>query len=558
MPLAAKQRAVIESLAPRDTHGISTQRDLLESLGEHMLETWRRLAWNNLFFFCKYVLGYKDIEVQPHWELVSFLTEHWGEDQIILLPRGTFKSTILTIGRTLWRLWDDPELAARYPKMAKFHDANKRVLITGAEYENSKRFVAGIRDHIERNGTFKAICGDWDPHGARTWTTESLCLATRTALGQPQDSVTAASMLVTKVSQHYDEAVVDDLVTDKVVATRSGVERAMEYLNLLLPILDPQHEGSIDPGPRYIVGTRWRYNDPYAQLFAHDRLLVKSGKPPRFRRLVRKAHNPEWTWVYFPTRFSPEYLEKLRKESGLTPYQYSCQYLNDPIAEGDQPFKLSRARWYHEEDLPKSLVTFTVIDPAIGQTDRSDWTAIVTVSVDADSRWYVRDCSRGRWLPDAIIEHIWSVCDRYRPSVLAVESVAYQRALYLALRASQAHRGRALPITELRPDTQKSKEMRIFGLEPYWSSGVLHFLADPAISLNQQQELLMTTALNGQDQLIDEAVHFPLAETVDCLDALAYVPSIAFPSRAARAEKPRRSTFEEARRMALATHRGFF
>ena len=145
--------------------------------------------------------------------------------------------------------------------------------------------------------------------------------------------------------------------------------------------------------------------------------------------------------------------------------------------------------------------------------------------------------------------------DEYRPSVIGIESVAYQRALFLALRESQQTLGRYLPTTELRPDTDKTKEMRIFGLEPYWAARKIHFLADPAIALNQEQEVLMGSALNGQDELLDEALHFPLSEHDDLLDALSYVPHIAYPAKTQNLRRKVGNTFDSIRARALARRR---
>lgn len=507
-----------------------------------LLEKLRRKAWNSLYVFDKYVLGYEDMAPQPHWELCDFIQRNGHRDCLILLPRGTFKSTCITVGWVMWQLW---------------HNPNLRFLITGGELGNSKRFLGVIRDHCEQNEVFRWVCGNWVPD-RETWHSEALHIAPRTNVGQAQDSVTASSVSTTKVSQHFDRAVIDDLVTDKTVMTKGGVEKAEDYLNLLLPILDPQSPGSVDPGPRIVIGTRWSHVDVYARIIARDRLLTQDGRPARFAKLIRGAHNEAKTWWYFPTRFNEEYLNRLKEESGLTPYQYACQFLNNPTAEGDQPFKLSDFRFYHEKDLPPGLTTFTTIDPAIGQTDRSDRTAIVTVSFDVDGNWYIRECKVGRWLPDRIIDELFDTWLRLHPHRVGLEDVALQFALGLQLRKIMLERGHYISVVPLKPPTNKTKEMRIYGLSPYFVQRKIHFPADERIATNQDKELLINSLTGGMYVLAEQAVRYPLVgDDDDAIDALAYIPQLAFPPARPKVDtKPGARTFAEIRERLMRRRRG--
>lgn len=500
-------------------------------------------------------MGYRDLDPQPHWELCQFLQKNGHRDCLILLPRGNFKSTVITVSWPAWRLWDDPELQEMYPDSGKWHDANLRFLLSSGELGNSIKFNKVIQDHAEMNPFLKALAGDWAAKKREeAWNQTSTHISTRTDYGQAQDSITAASYKTTKVSQHYDVAILDDLVNDKNHASPTAMQQVDDYLQLLLPILDPQSRFDGAPGARIVVGTRWNNRDLYARVIARDRIATKEGRPSRFKKLIRKAHNKDKTWFYFPSRFTPEYLEQLRTESGMTPYQYSCQYLNDPLPEGDQPFKLSYLKFYHKADLPGSLVTFVLVDPAISDRETAAYTAIVAVSIDSEGSWYVRHCRKGRWLPSQTIDSIWEVCDEFKANMVGIETVAYQRALSSAFRESQLARGRYLRVTELKPDTDRTKEMRITGLEPYFVSGVVHFLVDDRIALNQPRDLLVNCLLEGQSDLVDEVLTFPIGETKDCVDALAYVPQIAYPAKKARPQDLGTTTFAKMRQMLRSAH----
>src|SRR3990167_1412260 len=58
-------------------------------------------------YFCRDVLGYVDMNAQ-HEALCEFLQYEPAKVRLILMPRYTFKSSIVTIAKTLWRLLCDP------------------------------------------------------------------------------------------------------------------------------------------------------------------------------------------------------------------------------------------------------------------------------------------------------------------------------------------------------------------------------------------------------------------------------------------------------------------
>jgi hypothetical protein len=57
-------------------------------------ERERRLGLKDLFYFAKHILGHKDFDENLHGELARFTTGAEGKrKKLVLLPRGTFKST---------------------------------------------------------------------------------------------------------------------------------------------------------------------------------------------------------------------------------------------------------------------------------------------------------------------------------------------------------------------------------------------------------------------------------------------------------------------------------
>src|SRR5690606_27304820 len=61
---------------------------------------------------------------------------------LIMMPRGTFKSSIVTIGFTLQYILNDPDA---------------RILIDSETYGKAKNFLAEIKGHLEGNKKFREI-----------------------------------------------------------------------------------------------------------------------------------------------------------------------------------------------------------------------------------------------------------------------------------------------------------------------------------------------------------------------------------------------------------------
>ena len=514
-----------------------TPRDRQERLAQYLTEKQRRMAYRSLYYFCKYVIGFSDMELQPHWELCQFIQKNLGLDMLILLPRGNFKSSIISVALPLWLHW-----RAR----------NLRILLSSFELQNSKNFLGLIRSHIERNDLFRRICGVWEnPDG--TWHTTALSLLGRTKF-KAEESLTASSIRVTKVSQHYDLALLDDLQTDKNIKTREMINDVQSYLDLLLPILDPQTDGPLSRknvvkhGPRIIVGTRWLFDDIYGRLISKEQKRRKMGKSPALQMLIRRAYNKRKTKVYFPTRFSVAYLEALQDESNMSKSHFSAQFLNEPLPEEDQIFKLKHLGFFHSthrvmrgvvSPMPRVFHKFTTLDPSGGESDESDWSAFVTVAVDSEWNIFVWDVYRDRLVGnEPIIEKMFEIHEMHKPLRFGVESVLFQKSIVWGFKAACRTKGKWFHVQPLKTDNKVAKDWRIAGFQPFVTSNTVYLRVRDGIDLTQSNEELYHELVDGQDALADEMLRFPRAQTKDCLEALAYMPQLIHPAGAAAPKPP--------------------
>lgn len=219
--------------------------------------------------------------------------------------------------------------------------------------------------------------------------------------------------------------------------------------------------------------------------------------------------------LFFPEKLTHEFLEQMRKSLGS--YIFANQYMNEIIPLDKMVFKKEWVKYYQE--LPERRNTFIFIDPALSESESADNTGVVVVHVDSENRWYVELAQRLRIRPTAIVNLIFDLNERFKPSIIGVESVAFQKSLlYFAdeelRRRNSAARAKGnphivLPLQGVNPGTQSTKEMRILGLVPRfeWNNLFLNI---------------------GLTDLEDELYRFPRAAHDDVLDALSSISFIAY------------------------------
>ncbi len=94
--------------------------------------------------------------------------------------------------------------------------------------------------------------------------------------------------------------------------------------------------------------------------------------------------------------------------------------------------------------------------------------------MDENYHIYVLDTLKGHWKVAESIDNIFTTYLKWKPSVVGLETVAYQKALKSWLEEKMRERGVHFPITELKRSTNESKEFRIKALEPFYRDGLVH------------------------------------------------------------------------------------
>lgn len=447
------------------------------------------------------------MEEVPHRELCDFLTHGIEKSPILnigriapvtsptvltmegtlkkltMLPRNTFKSSVANIAFIPWLLW---------------HNPNLRIMLDSETLSNAKLYLAGVKDLIDNNQKLRTLCVDsagkyiLEPNKrlAGGFVEDQVILKSRTRVGLKEPSIFCSGVDNARTGMHPDVIIMDDLVSERNVATDAQLQKVEEHYKYSLSLLEIG-------GLIVVIGTRYHMADLYGSLIESKALDT----------LVRPAINENGDY-YFPTRLTAEYLSSMRKEQGS--YIYSCQYMLDPINPDDAIFKKTHLQYM--EDLvtpPKITEQYITVDPAISKGERADYSVIMRTGVDADKKRYVLDYRRERLTPNELINAVFEEAEKASGlRKVGIEVVAFQKMLIYTMKDEMRRRGKYLPIQELKAD--KDKVRRALQLQPAWENGDIY--------LSRKHK-----------ELIQELTEFPFSEHDDTVDALAYTEQLLRP-----------------------------
>lgn len=451
----------------------------------------KKILLGNLFKFNRFALGMeegeKNVKLAPfHQEMCKFIDTNPKRFKLVLVPRGHLKSSLITVGKSLQWMYADPSV---------------RILIANATYKMATTFVGQIQRHLKFNQTLIDRFGSIADNPVN-WTNDTITLeAAREAHGKKEATVTGFGMGGNLVSQHYDKIILDDLVNRDSVNTREQIDKTILFLKDIFDLLEPG-------GELIILGTRWRDDDLYGWIMDKENDILSSFDiflRPAFTGNLRDSNNFQAIW---PEKFTRSVLEKLYKDKG--PYEFSAQYMNNPIADEDAVFKREWFHYYDETELRgRPLNKFTAVDPAISLEKEADYTTIVTIGVDSFHNWYILDIFRDHVTPSQLIEQLYITYERWHPIEIAIENVAFQKVLQYSINEEGRRRRKYLPIVEVKPEA-RTKDERVRGLQPLYANGVILHNKD--------------LVYNGY--LEDELTRFPVGKHDDIIDALSYMKDI--------------------------------
>lgn len=462
-------------------------------------------AMVNYHYFLENILCYEDMN-EEHFKLANFLQRRRRNFRIILNPRYTFKSCVITQGYALWKLVNDP---------------NYRVLIYSDNATKAQGFLRGIKNHIIGGGksNFKEFYTGWqtDPHKG-TWNESQIIVSKRTER-HVEPSIDTAGIETSKVGMHYDLIMFDDIVSKVNVTTKEQMDKVHDCYRESLSLLKPD-------GEVIITGTRWHFNDAYG------RLIAENTDTDRFDVFVTNAddRNKRGQLIYEDIGLTEKFLGQQRKEQGS--YIYSCLYRNSPVDSDASIFKKDDFRYYGSlesaEDTrhgiyPNLYVTLT-LDPAGQGEDR--WGGVV-LGTDDQAKMHVLDLwHQEHGTPSQSIDWIMRMNNKYNVRMVGIEKTFYRGMLEKELKKRRSEEQKSNPHFnsfgvkgfDTRWSKGEGKKVRIKDLQPFVERGDLLFPGKQFERLRGAFSDLAYQMMTFTD------THMP--EPNDLLDALAWQPEL--------------------------------
>jgi hypothetical protein len=476
-------------------------------LSSERIKELRIRAKTDLFFLAYGILGYSKMTENLHGDLCNWLEKTSTEQfRLVLLPRGHYKSTILTIAHSIQLALPDDTGLLPWPNNL---GPNIRLLIAHETHDSAARFLYSITQHFLSNkllmGLFPEIVPD--PRKHRINKTElELCR------DQIWSEPTFDTMGVGARSQgrHYNYIKCDDLIGDKARDSKVEMQSAKDWFDNVQSFFSSFAQDKID-----IIGTRWSMDDLYGHI------SKTYGK--RISQYVRAVEevNPvsKRKEAIFPEQFPLDKLAILRKNKKV----WDAQYINNP-KEGAAEFNASWKRYFYWHDTDKLKVPgvskegnpnpsadrivnlidcdkVLFIDPAT-KTE----SGLVMTATDNHEPFhiYVIEADEKAYSPPELVNKIFKLVRQWWPRLVVIEEVIFSQVFQHYLKTEMALRSCNFRVVGAKT-SQKSKEFRVRGLANYFSDGRIHF--------NEHQTLL-----------IEEFEEFGARAEYHMLDAMAYGP----------------------------------
>lgn len=444
-----------------------------------MLVGLGRTDMNNDFLFSRC----REVQASPDGHLDLWAREH-------------YKSTIITVGKTIQDVLRDPEIT---------------VGIFSHSRPIAKAFLRQIKREFEGNALLQELFPHIRPPAKgekRTWSEDEGIIVKRQT--NPKEATIEAWGLVDgqPIGKHFALLIYDDVVTPESVTTPEMISKTTDAWRVSLNL-------GAHGGRRRMIGTRYHAADTYSVI------LEQGSVQPRIYPATADG-----TYDGEPVFLSRSVLAEKRRDMG--PFVFACQMLQNPLADKAQGFD---SDWFRK--LPGAapdaarMNRYIVVDPASAKKKDSDYTSMWVVGLNTDGNYYVLDGVHDRLNLAERARFLFDFHRRYSPRAVGYERYGMQADIeHMAHRMEQENY--RFSIVEL--GGQMPKPDRIRRLVPVFEQGRVFF---PARLMKMR---LDSTAYDLTDEFFRlEYQTFPVSSHDDMLDCLSRIldPALgaAFPKQ---------------------------
>lgn len=465
----------------------------------------RQRARTDLFFLATELLGL-DLVEEVHRPVCEFFVKKDSsidlykqdvvKNRLLLDPRGHFKTSIDEVDIVQW--------------IINFPDV--RILVLSGTRELVARIIDNVRKHFLLNEKFRSVFPEFALSEKTKGSVNEFTTPMRKNHLLREPTLTGSTLESVKAGSHYDIIKGDDIVNETNVSSPELVQKVIDQYNATTPLLDRPD------GYKDLIGTRYDFSDLYGWVIDNDassswkvfkRAAIELPMRPESKVLFEKDRKGR-------ERFSYTLLKRIQDED---PRMFSCQYLNEPKMTDSEEFTESAVR---SAFVPMRLIPLVVRQPmsnvtamggrlfqtwdlAYTDNEKSKWSVGCTGLWDYTGRLWVVDYRRGRWNPFELAYNIVSFALEWKQflSRVGIEMAGASHFLEPTIQNMCRSANFHMPIDWIKVSRRKSKESKVFALQPFLLSGRLKFSDEIKI----------------KDQVVKEFVRFPYYRFNDIPDA---------------------------------------
>lgn len=444
----------------------------------------RILCREDLFFLLTRGLGRKDADRDFLFDRCREVEAN-PDGYLDLWARDHYKSTAITFALTIQDILKDPEIT---------------VGIFSHTRDIATAFLDQIKRELERNEFLKELFPDIlyaVPHKeSPKWSLDGGIIVKRAT--NPKEATVEAWGLVDgqPTGKHFKLQVYDDVVTLKSVTNPDQIKKTTSAWEL------SQNLGSGSATRRRHIGTRYHINDSYREMIARGAV-----KP----RIYAATHDGKMDGT--PVLLDLKTLQDKRRDMG--PYTFSCQMLQNPVADNAMGFKEEWLKFYERLGSTDAWNIYILVDPAGQKKATSDYTVIEVIGLAPDQNYYLLDAVRDRLNLTQRTAKLFELHRKWRPIATGYERYGIQSDIEHIQYVMEQENYR-FSITELGGTL--AKEDRILKLVPvfeqgrFWMPRHLPFFAADGARVDYVRRFID-----------DEFLAFPVAIHDDMLDCRARI-----------------------------------
>ena len=446
----------------------------------------RALCCGDLFYLLTVAMKRRD--VNKDWLFARCREVQAAPDGFLdLWARAHYKSTIITVGKTIQDILRNPEIT---------------VGIFSHTRPIAKAFLRQIKREFETNTFLRELFPHIAPPKAgdkRTWSEDDGLVVQRAS--NPKEATVEAWGLVDgqPTGKHFSLLVYDDVVTRESVTTPEQIRKTTEAWELSLNLGDEE-------GRNRIIGTRYHFNDTYKVI------MERKAATPRIYTATEDG-TPDGEPVLLAKR------ALVVRRNAMGPYVFGCQMLQNPVADTTMGFK---QEWLVYADTGESgrishtgMNLYLLADPAGSKKVGSDYTVIAVIGLGRDQNYYLIDGLRDRLNLTERTNALFRLHQQYRPLATGYERYGMQADIE-HIRAEQERCNYRFAVTELGGAMPKNDRIRrlipIFEQTRFYLPSRLLFVDSESRSRDFVQEFVN-----------EEYLSFPVSVHDDMMDCIARI-----------------------------------